>query len=207
MATPMTKSGTPFRKSGTPVAGSSGCVCCGGAGGCACSALPNCSTCTPIQTVPSQFHVTITGCTATGACVDCMADGISAKSTANMNGTYVVTRNGDCCWTAFSAIGGGPVGGTIDYYFNDTCSGAVAQTTTWAFDLCHLSGSGGTFSFQIIDGNDFGILFDQKITAVPNCCSSFTLTSAITTTGCYTGTDGFDYLAMASGGTAVFTPC
>ncbi|HWE04995.1 MAG TPA: hypothetical protein VG326_21485 [Tepidisphaeraceae bacterium] len=144
------------------------------------------------------------GVTGTGACVDCMADGVSAKSSASMNGTYVVTRNGDCCWTAFSAIGGGPVAGTIDYYFNDTCSGAVAQTNDWAFNLCHLSD--GTFSFQIIDGNDFGIMFDQVFSS-PGCCVSFTLNSAITTTGCYTGTDGGLYMAMASGGTAVFTPC
>jgi hypothetical protein len=188
-------------KSGGGIAFDPSCCC----SGCACGSVFPCPNCSPGPT-PTQFHVTLSGITVCSGCITCPDLGTFSIQFVNttINGTYLITQNGDCAWTAFSAAGGGPIVTTANLYFSGDCTG-TPQPFDFALNLVRISST--QFAFQVTDDSNTLLIFDQVL-SVPTCCQSFTMTNNAAC-GCYTllNSGGVEGVGLGSGGTASFTPC
>ena len=178
---------------GFAVAFSSNCCCCA----CSFSIPLPCSAC--VEQVANQWHVTISGVSVC-ACSDCLGTSVETSG-CTIDGTYVLSPdmpgNGDCCWSTTITCT------TITYSPAINCIGPMTGTcATLTVKLCKTLA--GNWTFQIADcaGNLF---FDGTLAAFgPQCCTQFSLSSNITACGCQGG--GFPLL-VATGGSAVFSPC
>jgi hypothetical protein len=165
--------------------------------GCPCVDPTPCTLC-PGDT-PTRFHVTFAGVTLCPGCVGCPATGVSLKINAgsSINGTYLLSRNGSCAWTAFSPLV--PCGATE--FASTDCTGANAAV---AFAIQHLRISATQFRLQVTDASNTILLFDATITSSP-CCVSYTVGNSLTTCGCAGA--GPTVYTLATGGTATVTAC
>lgn len=166
----------------------------GGGGGCAClDTVSPCSLCA--GDTPSQFHVSIVGVTI---CADCVACGTSgpwarAGAGASVNGSYVLTKNGACGWTA------GIPAMTANLYATSGCGGSPTPLD-FAVDLVRIAGN--IFRLQITDAGGNVLIFTGDVT-IAACCTAFTISS---TGGCgCLGSPAVFFIG--SGGTATVTPC
>jgi hypothetical protein len=169
-------------------------IVCPSGGGCAClDGSTPCSLC-PGDT-PTQFHVTFTGITLCSGCVDCDAEGISAQidGGSTINGTYVLTKNGACGWTATAPC-------TATLYTATGCSGSSAPLE-FAVDLVRINAS--TFRLQVTDVGANVLIFTADITTAA-CCAGFTAPNATAGCGC-SGTP--TVFALGTGGSATVTVC
>lgn len=188
------------------IAFNAACCTCGGCYA-PCPEEPPCPNCSGATV--SKYHVTISGLSICTGCVDCPDYGLSVQTTpcTTINGTFELDANGDpaCHWTAFSADLGYTVPCITNIYYSDTCDGTPTPTDH-AMDLGRLLD--GSFLFQIIDSYDLTLMFDGSITGV-DCNCPFTITNNLTSCGCYSSPylPGSSYIAIATGGTASFTPC
>jgi hypothetical protein len=169
---------------------------CAPSAGCPCVDPTPCTLC-PGDT-PTQFHVTFAGIVLCPGCVACPAMGVSLKINAGsaINGTYLLSRNGACAWTAFSTSV--PCGATE--YASTDCTGANAAV---AFAIQHVRISATQFRLQITDASNTILLFDAIVTTEP-CCVSYTVGNGLTTCGCAGGPTVY---TLATGGTATVTAC
>ncbi|HZL38015.1 MAG TPA: hypothetical protein VFC78_22055 [Tepidisphaeraceae bacterium] len=191
--TPQLKHGTItplLTPAGSPAINSD---CCCGSGGCACIDATQCTDCTENDT-PTQFHVTFSGITLPGGCTWCGGRSIGGTASGG-NGTFTLTRNGSCGWSTFSPTFAGS--GTI--YTDSACT---LHATAINFTALLTRTSATAFRLQIVDSSSFIMLFDATYTTTP-CCVSFTVSNAITSAGCYGGSD----VALGYGGSATVTPC
>jgi hypothetical protein len=197
---PVTKGGKPFRPSGghKPANDSAGTVCCASVGGpCLCIDSFGCGFC-PGDT-PTQFHITFAALTLCTGCVSCPATGLSMKIDAGstINGTYLLSRNGSCAWTAFSDV----VLASAHEYASLDCTGANSGFG-FAIQLVRINAT--QFLVQITDSSNTILLFNATVTFA-TCCVSFTVANGLTSCAC-SGVGPTIY-ALASGGTATVTPC
>lgn len=165
-------------------------------GRCACASLPACTNCP--DATPAQFHVSFVDVVLCIGCVPCADLGISGQLSAGaaINGTYVLTRNGNCAWTAFADVV--PASGNL--YGSADCSGSPSPIT-FAIQLVRVSAT--QFVLQVTDDSNLVLLFDATITTA-GCCAGFTVSNGQTACGCG-GEAGS--LALGKGGMAVVTPC
>jgi hypothetical protein len=170
---------------------------CGAGPGCACAADTPCANCPDVT--PLQFHVTFTGITLCLDCVACDGAGISFQidEGSSLNGTYLLTQNGDCAWTASSM----DVPCTGKTYSTGDCSGA---STPLAFAVQQVRISSTQFELQVTDDSNTILLFNATLAAA-NCCAGYTVGNGLTTCGCAIGEDLL--VTLGTGGTATVIPC
>ncbi|HET6246548.1 MAG TPA: hypothetical protein VFE47_02530 [Tepidisphaeraceae bacterium] len=163
---------------------------------CACGTTPECDNCP--DATPSQFHVTFTGITLCTGCVACDGLGISVQLAegASIDGTYALSHNGDCAWTAFAEDV--PVTGEV--YGSSDCSGSSTPLT---FAIQQVRINGTQFRLQVTDDSNTVLLFDAVVDAA-NCCAGYTVDNSLMGCGC--GGDG-ETIEMGTGGSATVTPC
>ncbi|MDB5353593.1 MAG: hypothetical protein JWN24_46 [Phycisphaerales bacterium] len=171
--------------------------CAPAAGGCPCIDSTGCGSC-PGDT-PTRFHVTFAGITLCPGCVGCPATGLSMKIDAGsaVNGTYLLSRNGACAWTAFADL----VPCTATEYASTDCTGA---SSGFGFAIQQVRINATQFRLQITDSSNTILLFDATITSAA-CCVSYTVANALTTCAC--AGVGPTIYALGTGGTATVTPC
>ena len=163
---------------------------------CACGSTPTCDLCP--DATPSQFHVTFTGITLCSGCVSCPAAGVSFELADGcvLDGTYVLTHNGACAWTAFST----DVPCSASLFASTDCSGGPVPI---GFAIQQVRISSTQFRLQVTDDSNTILLFDAIVTAGV-CCGGYTVDSDLTTCGC---NEDATLFTLATGGTATVTPC
>ena len=161
-----------------------------------CASTPACPNCP--DATPSQFHVTFTGITLCTGCISCDALGVSLQLAdgSAIDGTYLLTHNGDCAWTAFST----DVPASATLYLSTDCTGSPTPIE-FAIQQERLNAS--QFRLQITDDSGTILIFDAIVNA-SDCCAGYMIASSLTSCGC--GEDG-ETIDMGHGGSATVTPC
>jgi hypothetical protein len=169
---------------------------CSSAPTCDCASTPACANCP--DATPSQFHVTFVGVTLCTGCVSCDALGVSLQMTADsvLDGTYVLTHNGDCAWTASST----GVDASATLYPSLDCTGSP---TPIGFAIQQVRINATQFRLQVTDDSNTILLFDAIVNASA-CCAGYTVSNSLLGCGC--GEDG-EAVDMGTGGSATVTPC
>ncbi|HWE02451.1 MAG TPA: hypothetical protein VG326_08565 [Tepidisphaeraceae bacterium] len=170
---------------------------CGGGAACPCAAATRCGNCPDVT--PTQFHVTFTGVTICADCVSC-GSGLSFQMTegSTLEGTFVLTQNGDCAWTAFAS----DVGCSGKFYFSDDCSGEATEIT---FAVQQVRTGPTQFEIQVTDESNEVLLFSATLDAGA-CCAGYSVLNGLMMCGCAGDGDSL-IVALGSGGTATVTPC
>ena len=164
---------------------------------CACPADSPCDSCP--DATPLQFHVTFTDVSLCPDCVSCPDAGFSLRMNDGsvLNGTYVLTRNGSCAWTAFST--GVPCSATL--YTSTDCTGDGTPVT---FAIQQVRINSTQFRLQVTDDTNTILLFDAIVNAAA-CCAAYSVDNGLTDCGCVVGDT--TVVALGTGGSATVTPC
>ena len=135
-------------------------------GGCPCNSPMACHFCSP--PIAGQFHVTFTGVGLCTTCVNCPAAGLSFNVTggSSLNGTYILTRNGECAWTRFAV----DVPCSASGYPSTDCTGTA---TPYTFAIQQVRISATQFQLQVISDATPILLFNAVID-VASCCAGYT---------------------------------
>ena len=183
---------------GNLLSDTNGCTCCNGSsgGGCPCADLVHaCSFCT--DATPTQFHITFTGVSLCTGCVNCDSSGTSLQlSGSSLNGTFVLTENGTCGWSAPPS----DVPVTATFYTATGCTGTPAPAE---FGIDQIRISSTQFQLQVVDSSGTVYLFRATID-LATCCNGYTAPNELTDCGCAAGSS---FITAATGGTATVTPC
>lgn len=165
---------------------------------CPCPAAINaCANCG--DATPTQFHVTFTDVVPCPGCTAC-ADAASGVTLAGcvINGTYLLTHNGSCAWTAAASLV--PCSGRL--YFATDCTGDFNAFGV-AIQLVRITA--GQFLLQVSDDSQRILLFNATVSA-PLCCAAFSTANQNANCGCGSS-GGAVVINVGVGGMATVTPC
>src|SRR5665213_2435625 len=131
---------------------------CGAGAACPCPSETTCQNCPDVT--PTQFHVTFTGIALCTGCVSCDGGGVSFQldDGAAINGTYLLTQNGDCAWTISSM----DVPCTGKGYSTEDCSG-TSLPLEFAVQQVRISST--QFLLQVTDDSNTVLLFNATLDA------------------------------------------